>query len=272
MLPYGYEYYVNLLSVRKRTGIRVANQLRMEAGRDPGEIDVRNRLGREYHPRLVPIAFKGWKDQGKRNYMADEELVVSAVITAIMTGGTTTILTWDTDIFEQFIKLGEMLTAHYMCYRFGMVRHINPDGVPMKTMPIDTAGGTEHGFVGTTVDTIAISKRDADRLPPHKYIPVHCFCVLVGNTCDEPKVSIAAYCLEQEMAGLLFTKGQTNAKNTSYFLGKNIVGGTMMRGKTFAVAFALGEEKMVEYEGVTVSWFDLHHALKGDPPFVINAW
>src|SRR5207302_1618673 len=92
MMRYGYEYYVNLLSVRKRIGIRVAKQLQTELGGSPTDHEVRNRLNRDYHPRVGPIAFKGWKDKGKRNYMADEEMVVSAVITAIMTGGTTTIL------------------------------------------------------------------------------------------------------------------------------------------------------------------------------------
>ena len=55
---------------------------------------------------LGPIAFKGWKGQGKRNYLADEELVVSAVITAIMTGESTTILTWDNDLLDGDDTLG----------------------------------------------------------------------------------------------------------------------------------------------------------------------
>jgi hypothetical protein len=272
MLLYGYDYYVNLLSVRKRVGIRVANELRTELGRDPTDLDVRKRLNRDYHARVVPIAFKGWKDQGKRNYMADEELVVSAVITAIMTGDATMILTWDTDIFEQFTKLVEVVSADYICYRFGLVRYVNPDGVPMRTLPTDAASTTDDGFLGAAVDTIVVSDHDADGLPPYQYTPVHCFCVLVGNNCDDPKISIAGYCLEREMDNLLLTEGETNGKNTSHFPGKNIRSGTMIRDGKIGILFAIGEERMVEYEGLTVSWFDLQRALKGDPPLVRKVW
>ncbi len=146
MLKYGYEYYVNLLSVRKRIGIRLANQIQSELRKPPTEHEVRNRLSREYHPRVGPIAFKGWKDQGKRNYTADEELVVSAAITAIMTGGTTTILTRDTDIFDQFTKLFQMVTGDYMCYRFGEVRFWSPDGCPMGTLDVTHATDPELDF------------------------------------------------------------------------------------------------------------------------------
>lgn len=272
MQSYGYEHYVSLLSVRKRVGIRVANELSTEMQREPTDEEVRNRLHHICHPRVSPIAFKGWKDRGKRNYMADEELVVSAVVNASMTGQTTTILTRDTDVFEQFTKLCEMVTADYKCFRFGEVRFYNPDGMPMGEIPIPPTSMKEHGFLGESVENIVMPDYEADRLPPYEHDPVHCFCVLVGNTCEDPKVSIAGYCLETEMSGLLLTKGRSNGKNTPHFGDMNVVIGSMNTANKIDVMFALGQERMVDYEGVTVSWNDLQHALKGDVAIVKRVW
>src|SRR5262249_25887636 len=163
--------------------------------------DVRNRLNRDYHNRVVPIAIEGWKKAGARNYAADEAMIVSSVITAIMTGQATMILTRDTDVFDQFIKLYEMMAGDYMCFRFGEVRGANPDGVPMGTLPVDKS--SDNGFVGEAIDQVVIPQSEADRLPPYRHTPVHCFCVLVGNHCKDPRISIAGYCLETEMAALL---------------------------------------------------------------------
>lgn len=112
MSEYGLDYYVSLLSIRKREGIRVARQLEQKLGRDPYDAEVRNELQRVLDERITPLAFKGWKDQGKRNFTADEELVVSAAINSIMTGETGIVLTRDNDVFEQFAKLMEALTAN----------------------------------------------------------------------------------------------------------------------------------------------------------------
>jgi hypothetical protein len=48
---------------------------------------------RDYHERVTPIAIEGSKRAGVRSYTADEELIVSSAITAIMTGQATMILT-----------------------------------------------------------------------------------------------------------------------------------------------------------------------------------
>ena len=74
------------------------------------------------------------------------------------------------------------------------------------------------------------------------------------------------------MDRLLYTKAETNGKNTSYFPGRNIQAGTMIRDGRVLAVFTICEEEEVEYEGVTVSWFDLQHALKGDPLLLSKVW
>ncbi|MEZ6090307.1 MAG: hypothetical protein R3C05_20220 [Pirellulaceae bacterium] len=137
--------YVNVLSIRKRLGIRVARELSAKLNRIPTENEMRRELQRQSDERVAPLAFKGWKDQSKRNFSADEELVVSAAINAIMSGETTVILTRDTDVFEQFAKLMEILTSNYMCYRFGLVRHFNTD-ISMHKLAVAHGNGKPKLF------------------------------------------------------------------------------------------------------------------------------
>lgn len=264
MLPYGYDYYVQLLSVRKRVGIRVAKDLHAELVREPTEIELRNRLQRDFDTRIVPIAFKGWEGRGKRNFMADEELVVSAVITAIMTGQHTMVITRDNDVFDQFTKLFELIVADYFCLRFADVLRYNPN-TPMQPTLI------EHEEF-TITDSVVISRDDMEGLPPYEHTPVHCFCALVGSHCTDPKISIAGYCLEKEMNRLLLTKTETGGKNTSHFPGKNVAGGDWHGEKGHGSLFVRCEEKLRDYEGVSVTYRDLQRALQGIPHIFVNKW
>src|SRR5262249_30451890 len=138
LLKYGYEYYVNFLSLRKRLGLAVFRELQNLLGRDPTENELKQKLGRDYHPRIAPLAFKGWKDQCKRNSLADEELVVMSVMSAVMGGTPTLIVTRDNDVFDSFTKLVETMHAHYMAYRYAEVHFLNPKGCPMFPMNIST--------------------------------------------------------------------------------------------------------------------------------------
>lgn len=262
---FGFDYYVNLLSLRKLAGVRVSKELLRELGREPTENEVRNRLNHDLHQRIAPIAFKGWKDRHKRNFLADEELVVSAVLTAILTGETTAILTRDTDVFEQFTKLFELLTNDYACYRFGIVRHFSPKGVPMFPLSISPGAEEPHGFLGTEVEHVVLPRHEVERLPPSTHTPVHCFCVLVGNTCDDPKISIVGVCLEREMDALLEVKSKATGRNTEYFGNKNVIAGVHVQPDRNGILFTLGEELIIDYEGVQQTWYDVQRAMKGDP-------
>lgn len=272
MLKFGYQHYVDLLSVRKRLGVRHAAKLRVTLGREPSDAELRNSLRREHGERVAPIAFKGRKDFGKRNFVADEELVVSAVIQAIAIGETTVILTRDNDVFEQFTKLVEIITSDYMCYRFGELRHHKPEGIPMSKLEIKTDSSQDHGFIGDYIESVLISQRGTEELPPYKYNPVHCFCVLVGNTPDEPKISIAGYCLEKEMIELLFAKEDASGKNSRHFGERNVVNGMQQKEDGPYAMFAIVEEATEEFEGVQFLKSDLRNMLREKTSIVRKVW
>jgi hypothetical protein len=263
--PFGYDHYVNMLSVRKRLGIAVARELQAKLGRDPTDLEVKQHVHNKYHPRLGDLAAKGWKDRGKRNYLADEELVVTAVLTAILSGVETLILTWDTDVFDQFTKLVEVLASDYICFRFSEAHYLNPAGCPMFSMEFQASEAREFGFREGALQYVLVPETECERLPPYSFTSVHAYCVLLGNNCLDPKISTAAFCLECEMASMLRVKGVMGGKNTLRFPGRNVIVGSRPADGEVQILFTLGEEKYMQYEGVTVSWFDLHHALKSDP-------
>ena len=272
MSEYGFNYYVDLLSIRKRHGIRVARQLNEKLGRPPEEVEMHNELQRVCDERIAPLGFKGWQDHGKRNFTADEELVVSAAINAVMTGQTSTILTRDNDVFEQFAKLMEALTGNYMCFYFGLARHFHSENVPMKAIPVNSPPGSVELFLGPSIENIVIPEKESRNLLPDSYTPVHCFCVLVGNTCDDPKVSIAGYCLEKEMQEMLFTKAITNGKNSSYFGNRNVVMGSNYNAKELSISFTIGEEASVDFEGIVASQIDILQSLRSINSVIQLRW
>jgi hypothetical protein len=263
--PYGYDYYVNLLSLRKRLGLVVFRELQNKLGRAPTEQELKQHLNNKYHPSAANIAFKGWKDQGKRNYLADEELVVTAVLTAIVIGKETLVLTWDTDVFDQFTKLVQTLSSNYTCFRVSEVHFHNPEDCPMWPMEIQQDPNVEIGFEGKTIHHVVLPESEKDQLWPQSFTPVHAYCVLLGNNCVEPKVSIAAFCLETEMTWMLEAKGVTGGKNTVHFPGRNMAVGTSLSDDKIHILFILGKERYVNYESINVSWIDLQHVLKPDP-------
>lgn len=260
---FGYDYYVDMLSLRKRMGIAAHRELKDKLGREPSEQELKQHLHNEYHPRVTSLAFKGWKDQGRRNYLADEELVVTAAMTAILTGRETMILTRDNDVFDQFVKLMQLFADDYNCYRFAEVHYLNPDGCPMFPIGFPEAYGPA-GFTSDPPYHVVLPQDEVERLPPYNFSFVNAYCFLVGNSHNDPKISQTGFCLEREMGRLLEIKGATGGKNSERFGDKNMVSGYGFEAGKTSTAFFLTELESVEYDGVNVSRRDLDRGLNSD--------
>jgi hypothetical protein len=85
-------------------------------------------------------------------------------------------------------------------------------------------------------------------------------------------VSIAGYCLEQEMQDLLFTKAATNGKNSEYFGNRNVVIGSNFDSSELSTAFIIGEESYVDFEGISVSQIDVMQSLKSIKSVIELRW
>jgi hypothetical protein len=263
--PFGYDYYVNLLSLRKRLGIVANRELQDILGRDATDSELKQHLHNKHHARVAPLALKGCRDFGKRNYLHDEELVVTAVMTAILTGRETVILTRDNDVFDQFVKLMELIIEDYHCYRWANVHFLDPSGCPMYPIAIPPGHNDESGFQGDAFDHVVVPIEEVEGLPPYEFKFVNTYCVLVGNSSADPKISQAGCCLEREMGHLLEAKGKNGGRNTVHFGQKNVVSRMNAAADgNVQVMFFLAEEQYTDYEGVNVSRMDLRRGLSSD--------
>jgi hypothetical protein len=102
--PYGYQYYYNLLSCRKRIGGEIYEELKAKLNRDPLDEEFRREVQVRCKERGYTLAIKGKTDEAKPNRFADEELVVLAVQTAIIRNADVVLLTRDADVQDQFSK------------------------------------------------------------------------------------------------------------------------------------------------------------------------
>jgi hypothetical protein len=127
----GWVFYSALQAHSSRTGDDLWETPGARQGR---AMDAKSRRVKILSPTAIAQTHRtSWllRRRGFRHSQADEELVVTAVFTAIATGRETLIQTRDTDVFEQFAKLMHLLSADYAAFRYAEVHFHNPDGCPM---------------------------------------------------------------------------------------------------------------------------------------------
>src|SRR5262249_45371701 len=150
-------------------------------------------------------AINGWQDYGNRNYLTDEEIVLMAVLTAIETGRDTVILTWDPHLLEQFVKLMSLLASDYRGYCFGEFAANREHSIPWIDSPLesDQLVGSDGEAVAKLSRFVVCEDRTGEEFLPEPFHQVKCYCYLLGNHCDDLKVTPLAFAAESEMAGVL---------------------------------------------------------------------
>jgi hypothetical protein len=217
-----FEYYVNLLGVRKRLVALELATFEEEHGRKPRDGELRD-LMRVLHDKLGPrgylLAKKGGLAEGSPNFYTDEILVYLAMKTSIETGREIVILSKDEDILEQFYKLQWLLDTHYRSMLLADLYAREPDRFISYPMPKNNRD-LEEMFSGD--DNILVERpswlitgETAPVLPPY-CCPVVVHCWIVGN-----RLAQMAFCAEREMERLLHTKEVTGGLNTYKFGEKN---------------------------------------------------
>jgi len=217
-----FEYYVNLLGLRKSLVALELAKFEEEHGRVPTDGELRD-LMQGLHDNLGPrgylLAKKGGTAEGSPNFYTDEILVYLAMKTGIETGREVVILSKDEDILEQFYKLQWLLDTHYRSMLLADLYAREPDRFVSHPMPKNNQD-LEEMFSGdddTLVERPAwlITGNAAPILPPYcRPVVVHCW--IVGD-----RLTQMAFCAEREMERLLHTKGVTGGLNTYKFGEKN---------------------------------------------------
>ncbi len=217
-----FEYYVNLLGLRKRLVALELARFEEQYGRMPSDRELRD-LMQGLHDKLGSrgylLAKKGATPERSPTFFTDEILVYLAIKTGIEIGCEVVILSKDEDILEQFYKLQWLLDTHYRSMLLADLYAHEPDCFTSHSMPKDDPD-LEEMFFGE--DNILVERPDrlitgptAPILPPY-YHPVVVHCWIVGD-----RLTQMAFCAEQEMERLLHTKGVTGGRNTYKLDEKN---------------------------------------------------
>jgi hypothetical protein len=125
-----YNYYMNLLAMRKLLITIEVELFEQEHGRKPSE-DERVGLLRSLHESYGPRPYRlAKKSEGKSENVTEEEVVYLAFEHALRTGTQTVVITRDADLQEQFYKLQYLIEMHYRSYLmaedfFAIHRHTN---------------------------------------------------------------------------------------------------------------------------------------------------
>lgn len=262
----GYDHYLRLLKIRKLWGRRVFNEMKTDLGRAPSESELKNELNKRFGPRNAQIAFKGWKDYGKPNYTTDEELVVSAVLTGILTGCDVVILTWDTDIQEQYLRLLHLLVGDYNAHRLGEAVLDPESGIALGKMDLPS----QAWYEGDSIEHIGIPVGESWKLLPRNPKQLACDCLVFGNHQADMKITRTLFGAEREMRSLLSVIGETG-RTSRRFGDRNITGGTHLAAEKQYCYFVVGKEKLINFEGETVTALEVDRSMgRGELIYRIN--
>lgn len=211
-------YYLNLLGLRKKLLTWKELEFEQAQGRLPApdeETALRAQLQREVGPRGYLLAKKGYSTLSTRTSHTDEELVCTAVATALTSGRPVYILTKDEDLQEQFYKLQWLIDTHYRGMLLAQSYHRDPFSFAVRSWP---QGQTtlDEAFIGRNNVLIQWSRQLLDDVLPPTWTPVPIVCTVLGRF-QTTMVVIA----ELEMAQLLEIKGKTGGLSVDRVDGRN---------------------------------------------------
>jgi len=252
---HGFEHYLTLLSYRKRRGVELHQQLQARLGRTPTEQEFKAECQTHCGDRGNRLAYKGWQDRSKRNLLADEELVVLAVLSAILRGVDVAILSRDLDVEEQFLKLLAFLQHDYSAMLVAEKYASNPAALQFEP-------GNWPPFAGHVQnDEMLVWKTDfatVQGLKPAEYKTVHLQSVIVGDHAANLKVTPLSFCAETGLEQLLAIKKRTRGLNTDKLAGRNCRLGSIRNTAHFAAVIC--RDRMVAIGPIYVPALDKRFA------------
>jgi hypothetical protein len=215
---------------------------------------------RQFGERGFLLARKGVDAANSPNRTTDEHLVVTAFLTAIMTGSEVFIVTRDPDVLEQYVKLRTVIKEHYRAMLAAERYALNPGSMAFQQVPVRDEY-IRVRFSGDPVLQFETTDAQFNPLPP-KFHFVNIYCILLGGEPTSMKVTIANFCAETGMARALTVKASTNGLNTDKFNGQNcIILTEHLRTDKQRVIVLIGRERRVQFGDFIVGVDDLNNVL-----------
>ena len=263
-LDHGYQFYFNLLALRRLIGLELAAELGLPATLDAMTAELQRRFG----DRGYLVSSEAFSKGTKPNFLADEQMIVMAALTALCTGHETVILTWDTAIQEQFRKLWYLIERDYVAFCTGEVISWTMDISEIKEL--NNESGREDPIVPDKLRAFKVPAAEFQEwvLPPDPS-PVLSICLTIGGELRSGgeikhlRVTPDAFCAENYIAPFLRQKVENGGKNTSRFGEYDCVvsdGGNLPSGRP-AVMVSIFKPKIIQCCGMQVSTIDKHAAL-----------
>jgi hypothetical protein len=113
------EYYVALLSDRKQRAHQIVKGFISKNGRPPNDKELQKLWQQHGNERDFHLLRKGYTDLAKPNFFADEDVIVTATMIAVLGGCDTVVLTRDADLLDQFDKFNQpelqTTSSHFRC-------------------------------------------------------------------------------------------------------------------------------------------------------------
>jgi hypothetical protein len=259
---HAYGYYLNLLALRKAMGPLAVAVLTKRLGRVPTHDELVAELQSRLGERGLHMALKGIEANSSPNKLADEELVVLAVLTAILRGSEVFILTRDQDVLEQYFKLTCHVKEHYRAMLVAEKYANDPGAMDFREVHPTSDELQTSPFEGPSILRLRTTDADFNPLGP-KYHFVNIYCILFGGEAPNLKATFANFGAETEIAQTLRIKASTGGLSTDRLGGRNcIIETSSLAPHKHGVIVTIGKEKMVTMgDGVQFIYSDLHNTL-----------
>ena len=259
-IDHGYEYYVNLLALRKMMGPLATIALTKKLGRAPTQAEFHAEVQSQFGERGYLLARKGIEAQTSPNKLTDEHLVVTAALTAIMSGSEVVILTRDPDVLEQYAKLCTLMKEHYRAALAAELYAENPAAFAFNEVPL-ADDSMRPRFSGESVLRLEASDIEFNPLPRNFHF-VCIYCLLLGGEPGNMKVTVSSFCAETEMAHALRMKASTGGLTTDKFDGRNcIILTEHLTPERQKVIVLIGEERKACFGSFSLGVDDVHNTL-----------
>lgn len=216
LLGAGAMHYVTLLALRKQVYLMVRKSIVQKLGREPSKEELQSHVQKYVSDRGMTLAKKGILDSQKRNFMADESLLVRGFLYALETGNDVTILTRDRDLLEQFYKLQYLLDTHYRSHLMAKSYHEQPLNFQEYAM-----AGEGENAVFKSCKLLRMPAGMDHRVLPSDYRFVNVHVDYVGESKGTKTFSTYRFCADRQMLDVFRVKGKTNGLNTDLFANRN---------------------------------------------------
>lgn len=207
------EYYVNLLHLRKTVLEPFVREFVKRHGREPvgrERAEMYSRIPRS--ARAARLANRG--DPTRR--FSDEVTVVAAVIHSLINHRDVVLLSFDSDVFDQFYKLTSLLRDDYASYRLANDYIANPDRYGAKYSLADYAD-LDPLLRDKHSSFVVERPHNLDYLIPERPITRGMYVVA-----PESGGSVMSWVGIEEMRELLSIKAATFGRNTVQYGDQNV--------------------------------------------------